>query len=172
MEIAEFKEKLIKRAFLKAVMKLGTAAPHFSLTDSGEKVVSLSEFKGKWVILYFYPKDDTPGCTIEAIDFSGLQKEFAKAGAVILGVSPDSAKSHCRFTEKHNLNIILLSDPEKEVLQKYKVWGKKKFMGREYLGVVRTTFLIDTQGKIRQIWENVKVKNHAQEVLDALKSIK
>ena len=162
------KEKLIKAPFLELIMKLGLIAPTFSLPDMNDKEVSLQDFKGKWVVLYFYPKDDTPGCTIEAIDFSGLQKEFAKVGAVILGISPDSEKSHCRFIEKHSLNIILLSDPGKKVLQQYKVWGKKKFMGREYMGVLRTTFLIDPKGKIQQVWENVSVKGHAQEVLDTL----
>ncbi len=149
-------------------MKPGIVAPKFSLPDMNSKSVALHDFKGKWVVLYFYPKDDTSGCTIEAIDFSGLQKQFAKEGAVILGISPDSSKSHCNFMEKHSLGIILLSDPKKEVLQQYKVWGKKKFMGREYLGVLRTTFLIDPKGIIRHIWENVKVKGHAQELLDTL----
>ncbi|HLD40218.1 MAG TPA: thioredoxin-dependent thiol peroxidase [Candidatus Nanoarchaeia archaeon] len=149
-------------------MKPGDATPDFRLPNMDGEDTSLHDFKGKWVVLYFYPKDDTPGCTIEAIDFSALQKQFLKLGAVILGVSPDSSKSHCSFTEKHNLNITLLSDPQKEVLQKYKVWGKKKFMGREYLGLLRTTFLIDPKGKIAQIWENVNVKGHAQEVLDTL----
>ena len=149
-------------------MKPGRPAPDFSLPEMNGKEVSLGNFKGRWVVLYFYPKDDTPGCTIEAIDFSALQKQFSKEGAVILGISPDPTKSHCSFTQKHDLSIILLSDPEKEVLQKYNAWGKKKFMGREYMGVLRTTLLIDPKGTIRQVWENVKVKGHAQEVLDLL----
>lgn len=144
----------------------------FTLPDQNGKKVSLSGFKDKWIILYFYPKDNTPGCTVEAIDFTKYLPEFAKEGAVILGVSPDSIKSHCTFIEKQKLKIILLSDEKKEVLQKYKAWGKKKFMGREYVGVIRSTFLIDPKGEIVQEWRNVKVEGHAEEVLNTLKRLK
>ena len=148
----------------------GQKAPLFSLPNQDNQSTSLSNFKGKWVILYFYPKDNTPGCTIEALDFTKYNKEFEKNNAVILGVSPDSSKSHCNFIEKQTLNIQLLSDETHSVLEKYGVWGKKKFMGREYMGVLRTTVLIDPAGKIAHIWENVSVKGHAEDVLKELKS--
>ena len=145
------------------------SAPAFTLPNQDGKNVSLSDFKGKWLVLYFYPKDDTPGCTIEAIDFTKFIGQFQKAGTVVVGVSPDSQKSHCKFQEKHTLKIQLLSDESKKMLEMYGTWGKKKFMGREYMGVLRTTFLIDPKGKIAYIWENVKVNNHAQEVLERVK---
>ena len=153
-------------------LKINQKAPEFSLPDQDGKKVSLKDFKGRWVILYFYPKDNTPGCTIEAIGFTKLKKEFDKEDAVILGVSPDSVKKHCNFIEKQDLKINLLSDESKEMLQTYHVWGNKKFMGREYMGVLRTTLLIDPKGVIKHIWENVKVKDHAQEVLEKLRELK
>ena len=127
------------------VMELltGTKAPDFRLKDQDGKEVSLKDFQGRWLILYFYPKDNTPGCTIEAIDFSKMRSDFKKEGAEIAGVSPDSGKSHCSFIEKQDLTITLLSDVSKKTLQAYGVWKKKKFMGREYMGVLRTTVLID-----------------------------
>ncbi len=153
------------------MMKAGKKAEDFSLPDQDGEEVKLSDFKGKWVVLYFYPKDNTPGCTIEAIDFTKSLKSLQSLGAVVLGVSPDSTKSHCNFIEKQKLRITLLSDEEKKVLKKYKVWGKKKFMGREYMGVMRSTFLIDPKGKIAYIWENVNVKGHADEVKQKLKEL-
>ena len=151
---------------------LNTNAPDFSLPDQNGTLTSLKDAKSKWLVLYFYPKDDTPGCTIEAIDFTKLASAFTKAGAIVWGVSPDSGKSHCGFIEKHGLGITLLSDVEKEVLALYGAWGKKKFMGREYMGVVRSTFLIDPVGKIAQVWRDVAVKGHAEEVLEAVRALK
>ncbi len=153
-------------------MKIGQPAPKFSLPNQDGKQVSLSDFKGRWLVLYFYPKDDTPGCTIEAIDFTNYVGELRKAGAEVVGVSPDSPKSHCKFQEKHTLKIPLLSDESKKTLEKFGVWGKKKFMGREYMGVLRTTFLIDPKGKIAHIWENVKVQGHGKDVVEKVKEIK
>ena len=152
-------------------MKKGDKASDFTLQDSSEKNISLKDFKGKNVVLYFYPKDDTPGCTIEAIDFSGLKKEFAAADTVILGVSKDTCKSHQKFVDKQGLTITLLSDPEHALQEKYGVWGKKKFMGREFMGTLRTTFLIDKTGKVAHVWESVSVKGHAAEVLEEAKKL-
>lgn len=146
-------------------LKVGDLAPGFSLPDANERPVTLSDLKGKWVVLYFYPKDNTSGCTAEAIDFTARLKEFEKRNAVVLGVSPDSCKSHQSFTRKHDLKVNLLSDTEKKVLSDYGVWQKKSMYGREYMGVVRSTYLIDPNGKIAEIWGNVKVQGHAEEVL-------
>ena len=151
-------------------LKEGDPAPDFSAeTDSGA-VVSLRELKGKAVVLYFYPKDDTPGCTKEACAFRDAYAEFEQAGAVVLGVSPDSVKSHAKFSGKFNLPFSLLSDPEKKIVQEYGVWGEKSFMGRKYMGTFRVTFLIGPDGKIARIWPDVKPEKHAQEVLDAIRS--
>ena len=151
-------------------LKEGDLAPDFSAeTDSGA-VVSLRELKGKPVVLYFYPKDDTPGCTKEACGFRDAYTEFEQAGAVVLGVSPDSVKSHAKFSGKFNLPFPLLSDPEKKIVQEYGVWGEKSFMGRKYMGTFRVTFLIGPDGKIARIWPDVKPEKHAQEVLDAIRS--
>lgn len=136
------------------------------LNQDGEEV-SLDDFKGKWVVLYFYPKDNTPGCSIEAQDFSRLRGEFEKKNAVVLGVSMDSVESHCKFIEKKDLSIMLLSDPSKELINKFKVWDKKKFMGREFMGIIRSTFLIK-DGKIVKEWRGVRVKGHAEEVLGSI----
>ncbi len=143
---------------------VGDMAPQFCLPDQNNKKKCLKDFRGKWLVLYFYPKDNTSGCTKEAIDFSEHLRDFKKLDAAIVGVSPDSTKSHINFTNKHNLKIILLSDAEHNVLQKYGVWQKKKMYGREYYGVVRTTFLIDPKGKIVYKWEKVKVTGHVGEV--------
>jgi peroxiredoxin Q/BCP len=123
------------------------------------------------LVLYFYPKDNTPGCSTEAIDFTALSPQFQQLNAVIIGVSPDSEKSHCRFIEKHNLTIQLLSDTEHQLAEIYQVWGLKKFMGKEYMGIKRATFLIDPQGNIAYIWSNVKVKAHAEAVLKKLEEL-
>lgn len=150
------------------MIELGQKAPDFSSNQDG-KLVSLNDFLSSWLILYFYPKDDTPGCTTEAKDFTELSPEFNQLGAKIIGISPDSEKSHCRFTEKHNLLIQLLSDPEHQIAEAYGVWGLKKFMGKEYMGIIRSTFLIAPNGELAYIWKNVKTKGHATSVLKILK---
>lgn len=152
-------------------LKVGDKAPIFSLLDTNENEVSINDFEGKWVVLYFYPKDNTFGCTVEAIDFTARIKEFANLSTVVLGISPDSCKSHRKFTQKHDLKVNLLSDPEKKMLQDYGVWQQKSMYGRKYMGVVRTTCLIDPAGKIAEIWPKVKAKGHAEEVLDKVKEL-
>jgi len=149
----------------------GKKAPAFTLLDAEEEKVSLKNFKDKWVVLYFYPKDSTPGCTVEAIEFTASKKKFLKLDCEILGLSPDSAKSHANFSVKQKLGITLLSDPDKKVLEKYGVWQLKKNYGKEYMGVVRSTFLINPAGKIVEVWEKVKVKGHVDEVLEKLKEL-
>lgn len=144
-------------------------APDFTLPDETGTLRSLREFRGKPVVLYFYPKDDTPGCTKEACSFRDDYQVYAEAGVVILGVSPDSPASHARFKQKYNLPFKLLSDEDHQVCRLYGVWGKKKFMGREYEGVLRTTFLIDENGLIKKIFPNVKPEGHSAEVLAALR---
>lgn len=150
---------------------IGQPAPDFTLPNQDGTLVSLHDFQGKWLVLYCYPKDDTPGCTIEAIDFTNHLTELQKAGAVVIGMSPDSPKSHCQFQEKHTLTVPLLSDESKKTLEAYGVWGKKRFMGREYLGVFRTTFLINPQGKISWVWKEVKVEGHVKEVLQKVQEL-
>ena len=149
----------------------GRKAPAVSLPDQDGKKISLKDLKGKWVVLYFYPKDNTPGCTMEAVYFSHYKEEFEELNTVILGVSPDSIESHCKFIDKHAVTIILLSDTDKTVIQKYGVWEKKKLYGKEYFGVRRSTFIIDNDGKIAWMWKKVKVENHIQEVLEKLKEL-
>lgn len=151
-------------------LEANTPAPDFTLLDETGTPRSLKEFRGKPVVLYFYPKDDTPGCTKEACSFRDDYQAYAEAGVVILGVSPDSPTSHARFKEKYNLPFTLLSDEDHHVCDLYGVWGKKKFMGREYDGVLRTTFLIDENGIIRKVFPNVKPEGHSAEVLAALRS--
>ncbi len=149
-------------------LKEGDPAPDFSVATSGGGNVSLSDFKGKNVVLYFYPKDDTPGCTKEACAFRDGFAAFKKKGAVILGVSPDSVKKHDKFVEKFKLPFTLLADEDKKIANAYGVWGEKSFMGRKYMGVFRVTFLIGGDGRIKQIWPAVKPEEHADEVLAAL----
>ncbi len=146
-------------------------AKNFTLLSTSKKKYTLKESLGKYIVLYFYPKDDTPGCTIESNDFNKLYAKFKKLDCEIYGISKDNIKSHDKFRKKYKIKFDLLSDEELKVLKKYKVWAKKKFMGREFMGIVRTTFLIDKKGKILRIWENVKVKDHAKEVLDTLTNI-
>ena len=154
-----------------AGLATGEAAPDFELPRGGGGSVKLSDLAGKSVVLYFYPKDDTSGCTAEAIDFSALKSEFEKAGAVVLGMSPDSVKSHDKFKKKHGLDVELVADEEKKVLVAYGVWTEKSMYGRKYMGVERSTFLIDKSGKISRIWRGVKVPGHATEVLEAAKAL-
>ena len=146
-------------------------ASNFTLPSTNQNNFSLKDTLGKYVVLYFYPKDDTPGCTIETNDFNKLLSKFKKLNCEIYGISKDTIKSHHKFRDKYKIKFDLLADEELKVLKKYKVWGKKKFMGREFMGTNRTTFLIDKKGKIIKIWENVKVKDHAKEVLETLKDI-
>ncbi len=153
------------------MLKINTKAPDFTLTSTNNTDYSLKKSLGKYVVIYFYPKDDTPGCPIEANDFNKLLPQFKKLNCEIFGISKDNLKSHDKFKEKYKLKFDLLSDEELTILKKFKVWGKKKFMGREFMGILRTTFLIDKKGKILKIWENVKVKDHAKEVLETLKEI-
>ena len=154
------------------MLQVGDKAPDFCLPNQDNEEICLRDFQGSWVVLYFYPKDNTPGCTTEALDFTVLKDEFEKEGAIILGVSPDSVKRHQNFIAKKSLDITLLSDEDKEVLKEYGVWQLKKNFGKEYMGVVRSTFLIDPNGKIAYIWPKVKVKGHAKEVLEKLKELK
>jgi thioredoxin-dependent peroxiredoxin len=147
----------------------GDPAPNFTAPTNGGGTVSLKDFKGKYLVLYFYPKDDTPGCTKEACGFRDAYQDFEKAGAVVLGVSTDSVKKHDKFVEKFHLPFPLLADEDKSIVEAYGVWGKKKFMGREYMGTNRVTFLIDPKGKIKKIWPTVKPEEHAAEVLAAIK---
>ncbi len=146
-------------------------ASNFTLPSTNQTIFSLKNTLGKYVVLYFYPKDDTPGCTIETNDFNKLLSKFKKLDCEIYGISKDNIKSHHKFRDKYKIKFDLLADEELKVLKKYKVWGKKKFMGREFMGTNRTTFLIDKKGKIVKIWKNVKVKDHAKEVLETLKDI-
>jgi len=149
-------------------LKEGDKAPAFTATASGSTSMSLADFKGKNVILYFYPKDDTPGCTKEACAFRDHFASLKKQGAVVLGVSVDPVKSHDKFIEKYKLPFTLLADENKEIVQAYGVWGEKTFMGRKYLGTHRVTFLIGPDGWIKKIWPKVKPEEHAEEVLAAL----
>ena len=149
----------------------GDVAPGFELPRDGGETVSLEELKGRPVVLYFYPKDDKSGCTKEAVNFTALADEFAAAGAEIIGVSPDPVKSHDKFKAKHELTVTLASDEEKEVIQAYGVWGEKKMYGKTYMGVERSTFVIDKDGKIAKVWRKVKVPGHAEAVLEAVKSL-
>lgn len=150
---------------------VGEIAPDFCLPDQDGSEVCLSSLRGRWVVLYFYPKDDTPGCTLEAVDFSNRLEEFERLGAVVLGVSKDTVASHRKFRDKHGLRVRLLSDPEHKVIEAYGAWGRKKFGGREYHGTLRSTFLIDPDGVVRRAWRNVRVKGHVEEVLDELRKL-
>jgi peroxiredoxin Q/BCP len=153
-------------------LKVGSKAPPFSLPDQEGAIHNLKTYLGKWVILYFYPKDDTPGCTIEACNFRDNFSALKKAGIVVLGVSVDPVKKHAKFVEKYKLPFALLADEEKTVVEQYGVWGKKKFMGREYMGINRVSFLIDPNGKIAKIYDPVKPLGHAEAVLLDVKLLK
>ncbi|HET6457782.1 MAG TPA: thioredoxin-dependent thiol peroxidase [Nitrosopumilaceae archaeon] len=148
----------------------GDDVPDFSLKDADGKLVKKSDLKGKKYVVYFYPKDFTPGCTTEAAEFSQDYKKFKNSDIEILGISPDDEESHKKFGEKMKVPFILLADVEKDVAKKFGVWGKKQFMGREYMGVNRSTFLVNEKGKIFRVFEKVKAAGHAQEVLEAFKN--
>ncbi|HEX3250479.1 MAG TPA: thioredoxin-dependent thiol peroxidase [Pyrinomonadaceae bacterium] len=152
------------------MLKEGSTAPAFKTTDDKGETVSLKDFRGQKVVLYFYPKDDTPGCTKEACSFRDAFASFKKKGIAVLGVSPDTEASHKKFVTKYKLPFTLLADTDKAIAESYGVWGEKKFMGRTYMGVHRTTFLIDEKGKIKKKFEKVKPEDHASEVLEAFSS--
>jgi peroxiredoxin Q/BCP len=147
----------------------GSQAPDFTLLDENETPRRLSDYRGQPVVLYFYPKDDTPGCTIEACAFRDDYSGYQQAGVTILGVSPDTPKKHTRFKEKYHLPFTLLADTDHAVCEMYGAWGKKKYLGREYDGVLRTTYVINQQGMVARVFENVRPEGHSQAVLDALK---
>jgi peroxiredoxin Q/BCP len=153
------------------MLEVGTKAPEFCRPNQDETEICLRDLSGKWVVLYFYPKDNTPGCTTEACDFTEAKPDFSDLDAVILGVSPDSPKKHTSFIEKKKLSIMLLADEDKSLCEDYGVWQLKKFMGREYMGVVRSTFIISPEGEIMAVWEKVKVKGHVDAVKEKLKEL-
>jgi peroxiredoxin Q/BCP len=151
-----------------AGIEVGKKAPAFALqADRGSKV-SLADYAGKWLVLYFYPRDDTPGCTTEAIEFTKAIKKLEKLHADVVGVSKDSVETHCKFRDKHKLGLALLSDPDAKVIEKYGAWGEKNLYGKKSLGVIRTTVLIDPQGVVRKIYPKVKVAGHVEKVLEDL----
>ena len=152
-------------------LKINNKAPNFKLPSTDDSIFELNKIKKKNIILYFYPKDDTPGCTIESKDFSKLNNLINKNNTLVLGISKDNIKSHIKFIKKYKLKFNLLSDEKLTLIKKYGVWGKKNFLGKEYMGIIRTTFLINSKGKIHKIWSNVRVKDHAKEVLEELKKI-
>ncbi|CDN15372.1 MAG: thioredoxin-dependent thiol peroxidase [Richelia sp.] len=156
---------------MNSIPQVGELAPDFSIFAQDGNQVNLATFAGKWLVLYFYPKDNTPGCTTEAKDFTCLKSDFTELGATVVGVSPDSVKSHGKFINKQELSLILLSDPEHQVAEAYGVWQLKKFMGKEYMGVVRSTFLIDPKRAIAHVWSNLRVKGHAENVLAKLREL-
>lgn len=153
-------------------LNIGVKAPRFCLPNQDGEEICLKAFKGRWLVLYFYPKDNTKGCTLEAIDFTLSLGDFDSMGAEVIGVSPDSVKSHQKFCVQHNLKVTLLSDPNREAIEKYGVWQLKKMYGRKYFGVVRSTFLINPEGKIAHIWRKVKVKGHVEAVKQRISELK
>ena len=144
----------------------------FCLKDANEKTMCLKDFRSKKVVLYFYPGDNTPGCTVEALEFTALKKEFEDLNTVVIGISPDTCQSHQKFMVKHDLGIVLLSDPEKEVSTQYGVWKEKSMYGKNYFGIERSTFLISEKGKILQAWLKVKAKGHAKDVLEKISAMR
>jgi len=153
------------------MIEVGEKAPEFCLSNQDEVQICLRDLKGQWIVLYFYPKDNTPGCTTEACEFTEAQDEFSNLDAMIIGVSPDSPKKHRNFIEKHKLGITLLADEEKEMLQEYGVWQMKKNYGKEYMGVVRSTYIINPKGEIAASWTKVRVKDHVAAVREKLKEL-
>jgi peroxiredoxin Q/BCP len=152
-------------------LKANSKAPNFKLPSTDNSIFELKKVKKKNVILYFYPKDDTPGCTIESKDFNKLNNLIIKNNTIVLGISKDTIQSHLKFIKKYKLKFNLLSDENLSLIKKYGVWGKKSFLGKKYMGIIRTTFLINEKGTIHKIWSNVRVKDHAKEVLKELKNI-
>ncbi len=152
-------------------LNVGDKAPNFEQPGSGDRTYSLADYRGRPLVLYFYPKDDTPGCTTEAKDFTAMKADFDAAGVAILGASKDTAAKHDKFIAKHDLDIDLVSDADESLCEAYGVWVEKKMYGRTYMGIERATFLIDGDGVIREIWRKVKVKGHAEAVLDTAKAL-
>ena len=153
------------------MISAGQTAPDFTLPRDGGGNVSLSQLAGQKVVLYFYPKDDTPGCTTEALDFTRMKDDFAAAGTTVIGISKDSVKSHDKFCKKHGLGVILVSDEGSDVSERYGVWAEKSMYGKTYMGIDRTTVLVDKSGKVARVWPKVKVAGHADEVLAAAKAL-
>ena len=151
-------------------LSAGNKAPDFELMDNDGTLHKLSDYKGKTIVVYFYPKDDTPGCTKEACSFRDAYADFREAGVEVIGISPDNEKSHARFVQKYELPFVLLSDQDHQVCEAFGVWGLKKYMGREYDGVYRTTFIIGPDGVIKKVFEDVKPADHSQEVLDSVRA--
>lgn len=152
-------------------LAIGDKAVDFTLPRNGGGDINLASLQGKYVVLYFYPKDDTSGCTVQALDFSAMGADFEAANAVVIGVSPDSVKSHDKFAAKHALTVMLAADEEKKVLEAYGVWKEKSMYGKKYMGVERTTYLVAPDGRIAKIWNNVKAAGHAQIVLEAIRAL-
>lgn len=152
-------------------VQVGQDAPDFELPADDGTTLALSAMRGRPVVLYFYPKDDTSGCTLEAVDFTALKPEFDRIGVTVIGMSPDSVRKHKKFKDKHGLAVTLVADEEKSVLQAYGIWVEKSMYGRKYMGVERTTVLIDAAGKVARLWEKVKVPGHAAEVLEAARAL-
>ena len=153
------------------MLELESIAPDFCLSNQDDVEICLRDLRGKWIVLYFYPKDSTPGCTTEACEFTQAQDAYDDMGAIILGVSADSTKAHRNFIEKQNLGITLLSDPTTQMMQAYGVWAMKKNYGKEYMGIVRSTYIIDPKGVVKSVWTNVKVKDHVVKVKEELEKL-
>ena len=154
------------------ILEAGDKAPKFAIPNQDGNVIKLDDLLDNWSVIYFYPRDDTPGCTVEAKEFTDLSTEFKKNGATIYGVSPDTEAKHCKFIEKHGLKVELLADTENTMLDAYGVWQEKQMYGKTYMGVVRTTYLVDTDGNIAEAWTKVKAKGHAEAVLKRLVELK
>lgn len=152
-------------------LSIGDQAPDFTLPRNGGGAVALSQYSGKKVVLYFYPKDNTEACTVEAVDFSALRQDFAACDAIVIGVSPDSVKKHDNFCKKYDLGIILAADVDKTLINAFGLWVEKQMFGVKYMGVERTSYLIDRDGRIANVWHKVKVKGHAEEVLEAARAL-
>ena len=154
------------------MVEVGEDAPDFAIPNQNGEIKNLKNFEGEWSVIYFYPRDDTPGCTVEAKEFTDLNKQFEKLGCHIVGVSPDNEAEHCKFIDKHDLKVELLADTEKAMLDDYGVWQEKTMYGKTYMGVVRTTYLINPDGNIAEVWAKVKAKGHAKAVLERLIELK
>ena len=154
------------------ILEVGQKAPNFSIPDQNGKTIELENLLGKWTVVYFYPRDDTPGCTVEAKEFTEISSKFEEHGCSIYGVSPDTEAKHCKFIEKHGLEVELLADTEITMLADYGVWQEKQMYGKTYMGVVRTTYLVDPDGNIAEAWTKVKAKGHAEAVLERLVELK